>query len=333
MGRPTSSAMQEKRTIYWLTDAPHALAAFLPGDLHWSARPDVGGTEVTKSVWAVLGEGRPLYGVRQGPGDAAPCSTTVCVLIDAARNSQFDALTARPPAGTAWPAQVIALALAGDRFRGQRGRPWQAIRGNLHFTGQYDIDADATESAPALTALPAVATREAICSAADRPVEVRIKWVNDLLVDGRKIAGVLTASQAQGTRIRRVTFGIGINVQHAPAIPQHGTTIPAGSLADWSIPLPRLFHSLLQSIADNLKRIESGAHRALVDTYRTACDVVGRPVALWPEDYSPEQTTSAPIARGTVTEILPDLSLRIDGLDQPIRRGRLTYTDTAPQIG
>lgn len=64
--------------------------------------------------------------------------------------------------------------------------------------------------APQITLMAAVALAETVESVIGRPPE--IKWPNDILVDGRKLAGILTESSCQADRVLFVVLGIGINV-------------------------------------------------------------------------------------------------------------------------
>lgn len=48
----------------------------------------------------------------------------------------------------------------------------------------------------------------------DSRVRVDLKWPNDVLVDGRKLCGILTEMNAEATRVRYIVVGIGINVNH-----------------------------------------------------------------------------------------------------------------------
>ena len=70
----------------------------------------------------------------------------------------------------------------------------------------------ASEQAPGLSIMTALAladTIEEYC-----PDKTKIKWPNDVLISGRKTAGILTELAAEGQRIEHVVIGVGINVNH-----------------------------------------------------------------------------------------------------------------------
>src|SRR5690606_3564357 len=77
-----------------------------------------------------------------------------------------------------------------------------------------------------LVMLPAVAAVEAIEALSDSRLTPRIKWTNDVLIDGRKAAGVLTQTQVVGDAVKRVIFGIGMNLDREPTLSAPGTSTP-----------------------------------------------------------------------------------------------------------
>jgi BirA family biotin operon repressor/biotin-[acetyl-CoA-carboxylase] ligase len=94
--------------------------------------------------------------------------------------------------------------------RGRLGREWLSLRGSgLYMTLLIRPDIEPTR-ASIVTQIAAVAVAEAIETVTQ--LEVGIKWPNDLVVDGKKICGILTELSAEMTAINYLTVGIGINV-------------------------------------------------------------------------------------------------------------------------
>lgn len=241
-------------------------------------------------------------------------------MIDDAPGSQFDALAAGARTANEWPPHIVAVALTGRQFHGQRGRSWQALRGNLHFTAQYTVDLDARRVTAGMTALPAVAVVAAVHTLAPQ-ARLRIKWVNDILHAGEKVAGVITATQAQETRISRLTIGIGINVCHRPELPVPERSIPAGTLSALQLDLGALLHTLLDTLDDGVQQLATDNGVGLVARYREYADFIGRRVVLWPDEEAADQ----PLAVGRVTAMNDDLALCLEGVPAPIRKGRMGY--------
>ncbi len=66
------------------------------------------------------------------------------------------------------------------------------------------------EVAPALSLCAGLAVRDAVATRV--AASVQVKWPNDVLAGGRKLAGILIESQVSGARLSSVVVGIGINV-------------------------------------------------------------------------------------------------------------------------
>ena len=94
--------------------------------------------------------------------------------------------------------------------RGRLGRSWVSPAGvNLYLSVVLRPVLPPTE-VPRLTLVAAVALAEAVGDTVDLPPE--IKWPNDLLIGGRKVAGILTELEAEADRVRFVVLGIGVNL-------------------------------------------------------------------------------------------------------------------------
>lgn len=124
------------------------------------------------------------------------------------------------------PGKLWIVADRQTSGRGRRGRLWVSDVGNLYASALL-IDPCEPLHLAELPFVAVAAARAAIAEhahgAADR---VRIKWPNDLLVDGRKVSGILLESTRLPDGRTAVAIGIGINCQHAPA----ATETPATSL-------------------------------------------------------------------------------------------------------
>ena len=171
-----------------------------------------------------------------------------------------------------------------------------------------------------MTALPAVAVVQAIQALAPQ-ARLRIKWVNDILHEGEKVAGVITATQAQETRINRLTIGIGINVRNRPQLTTAERSIPAGTLSALQLDLGALLYALLATLDEGVQQLTADAGVALVAYYREYADFIGRRVVLWPE----EEAANQPLAVGRVIAMNDDLALCLEGMTSPIRKGRMGY--------
>jgi BirA family biotin operon repressor/biotin-[acetyl-CoA-carboxylase] ligase len=100
--------------------------------------------------------------------------------------------------------------------RGRRGRHWASPVGNLYSSTVLRPDCAAPRAAE-LGFVAALAVADIVSDGRT----VRVKWPNDVLVDGGKIAGILLESAiAQTGRVEHVVAGVGINVGFAPQLPE-----------------------------------------------------------------------------------------------------------------
>ncbi len=108
--------------------------------------------------------------------------------------------------GATWVAEVQR---AG---RGRQGRVWIGAAGEaLLFSVLFRLASASPARLPPLALVAGLAARDAIARALPG-TEVMLKWPNDVVVRGRKIAGVLVEASLSGGRADSVVIGIGINV-------------------------------------------------------------------------------------------------------------------------
>lgn len=100
-----------------------------------------------------------------------------------------------------------------------------------------------------LTALGALAVNEALCN--NYHLQAEIKWPNDVLLERRKVAGILAESIWQGDRLSTVILGVGVNVSSGSIPADVDLQFPATCVnAHLEVPVERL--PLLYAILDRL---------------------------------------------------------------------------------
>ena len=122
------------------------------------------------------------------------------------------------------------LVWAGEQTagRGRRGRQWASPPGNLYVS--FILRPGGTPGRAAqLGFVAALALGEALNRLAGTEARLRCKWPNDLLLDGRKLAGILLESETTASgAVDFVVIGIGVNLASSPAASEY----PATSLAE-----------------------------------------------------------------------------------------------------
>lgn len=118
--------------------------------------------------------------------------------------------------------------------RGRRGTAWLSPPGNLHVSVVLDPTGPPAAAAR-LAFSAALAMAEAVSAVlADRGPVVQVKWPNDVLLGGGKVAGILLESVAVAGRPGLVVVGMGLNVARKP--PRELTGYATAALADHGPP-------------------------------------------------------------------------------------------------
>lgn len=115
---------------------------------------------------------------------------------------------ARQAPSLAGPTWILALNQTGAR--GRRGRVWRQPEGNFAATLVYRPDG-AIEARALRSFVAALALKDALVAATGRAELFSLKWPNDVLLNGSKVAGILLESRDEA-----LSVGIGVNLASAP---------------------------------------------------------------------------------------------------------------------
>jgi BirA family biotin operon repressor/biotin-[acetyl-CoA-carboxylase] ligase len=114
--------------------------------------------------------------------------------------------------------------------RGRRARSWVSPRGNFHAT--LILRPIEPASVVALRSFAAaLALRQALVAVTGLPDAFALKWPNDVLLNGGKVAGILLESQSAGAGVAHLAIGIGVNLRAAP----EGTAVEPGAVRPVSL--------------------------------------------------------------------------------------------------
>lgn len=99
--------------------------------------------------------------------------------------------------------------------RGRRARPWSSPEGNFHGTLVLK-PTEPPETVALRSFAAALALRDAFVQLTGLPQSFTLKWPNDVLCNGGKIAGILLESQGLNTPDATLCIGIGVNLIATP---------------------------------------------------------------------------------------------------------------------
>jgi BirA family biotin operon repressor/biotin-[acetyl-CoA-carboxylase] ligase len=175
------------------------------------------------------------------------------------------------------PEGTLVVAEAQTEGRGRLGRAWVSPRGGVWLSAILR-PGFAAPRAPLVGFAAAVAAARAIRETAR--LEARVKWPNDVLVDGAKVVGVLADAGAGG---EFVVLGVGINANvPATALPE-GVGYAATSLAERrGEPVDRatLVRTLLRELERGYGALRRGEIGLVLAGWRELAETIGRPVRV-----------------------------------------------------
>ena len=154
------------------------------------------------------------------------------------------------------PRRVGAVIIADvqEKGRGRRGHVWLSPRGGLYVSIVMRSD-------PLLSLRAGIAVAHALQRLG---IDARLKWPNDVLVKGKKIAGILIEASG-GTAI----VGIGVNIESAPLAGSTCIAAEAGRI----IARDDLVLSIVQEM-------DTSYLEDILKTYRKLCATIGKDVAI-----------------------------------------------------
>lgn len=181
------------------------------------------------------------------------------------------------------PHGSVFLAEAQSAGRGRRGRSWSSAPGLDLLVSVVLRPSLDPATASRLTLAVGLAVRDAAARWLAEPVS--IKWPNDVLVMGRKLAGILVESQLSGPRLDCVVVGLGVNVLSAefePALADSATSLALCTPAAGAPALSReqLLAAILIQLERRLLGFELSGLNSLLDELRAHDALLGRQVAV-----------------------------------------------------
>jgi BirA family transcriptional regulator, biotin operon repressor / biotin---[acetyl-CoA-carboxylase] ligase len=195
------------------------------------------------------------------------------VVLDLVDSTNAEALR-RASAGERGPLWIVATEQSAGR--GRRGRAWTSPAGNLHATLML-TDPSPPAAAPQLGFVAGLALHDAVAAAAPSFASLlALKWPNDLLFAGCKVAGILI--EGEGDPVA-VAVGIGVNCRHHP----DATEFPATDLAAAGayVSASALFDDLASAMQARLEEWNRGAGFAAIRTaWLARAAGIGEPVRV-----------------------------------------------------
>ncbi len=186
---------------------------------------------------------------------------------------------------------TVILAEKQTAGRGQRGNSWSSATKN-QFTASFYVETAflSVEHYLYLNFTVALAVREAIAECV-KAVPM-IKWPNDILINDRKIAGILIEAQWQNTRMNGAIIGVGINLFREDGLPS------ACALEEFTEQVPSILElatMLSEELENGINRLREASWNPIRQYYHAH---------LWKKDQLiTAETPDGELLVGTIREV------------------------------
>jgi BirA family transcriptional regulator, biotin operon repressor / biotin---[acetyl-CoA-carboxylase] ligase len=190
-------------------------------------------------------------------------------------------LRARDLAAGGAPEGTIVVAGKQTEGRGRKGRSWFSPSGGGVYVSLILRPPLAPSEAPRITLMTGVAATEALVSLTR--LDARIKWPNDVLVRGKKIAGILTEISTEMDRIDYVVVGVGLNVNIqreslGEGLRQRATSILIETGESFS--RVRLLKAFLKHFEAYYKILQDEGFEPIRKRWKELSDIIGQRVSV-----------------------------------------------------
>jgi BirA family biotin operon repressor/biotin-[acetyl-CoA-carboxylase] ligase len=174
---------------------------------------------------------------------------------------------------------LVVIADRQTAGKGRMGRQWESPAETNLYASVLLRPAIMPFDAPKLTFLSAVA----VCRAIEKCTQLsaRVKWPNDVLLNGKKVAGLLNEMSSETEQVNYVVLGVGVNVNmRAEQFPEDLRYPATSLLIETGNTVSRLdfTRTLLQEIDDLYRLFRKQGSQPIMDAWTELCELTGKQV-------------------------------------------------------
>ncbi|QPJ65561.1 MAG: biotin--[acetyl-CoA-carboxylase] ligase [Candidatus Nitrohelix vancouverensis] len=179
------------------------------------------------------------------------------------------------------PSGTVFLADSQTQGRGRLGRNWYSKPGCGIYCSILVRPRIAVDAYPQLTLAAGVAVAESLRATAK--VDATLKWPNDVLLNQKKVSGILCEFAQTQSGDRAAIIGIGINVNHerenfSGELERIATSLKAETqqIHDRNV----ILAAMIQSLESKLDLLENNSEKILFEEWTQLCGMIGKTVSL-----------------------------------------------------
>lgn len=162
----------------------------------------------------------------------------------------------------------IIMAQVQTAGKGRKGRKWSSKTGGLYFTVILKPVAPQIEKLSSLTQIMAIS----VCKAVRKlGAKVYLKWPNDVLFEGKKICGILSEAATNGTEVKGLVIGVGVNIEQENIVSDK----PFTSLKELGIKVSKSV--LIESIISNFNNMPKENFR---NNFKKLCPAFAKQITV-----------------------------------------------------
>jgi BirA family biotin operon repressor/biotin-[acetyl-CoA-carboxylase] ligase len=180
---------------------------------------------------------------------------------------------------------VVVFAESQTKGRGRLGRKWLSPAGKGLWFSILLRPALRPQEATRITIASATALRRAVHK--HTALHAGVKWPNDILINGRKVAGILTEMGAELDRVKYITLGIGVDANmNASDFPSDLRTLVTSLKIELGKPVSRagLAVDILREFDFEYDRVCTGNFADVADEWEHHCTTIGQTVRVQAQD-------------------------------------------------